>query len=245
MKLPPLVGGQLIRRYKRFLADVTLDDGSTVTAHCPNTGAMTGCAEPGSRVWLSRSGNPARKYPFSWELVETAGGELACIHSARANALALEGITTGVIRELQGYEDVQREVKFGREGSRVDLLLQGKGKRCFVEVKSVTLDWGEGLGLFPDARSDRGRKHLRELAAIAATERAVLVFAALHTGLRRVAPADSIDPAYGQALREALAAGVEVLAYGCEIFPGEMRLTAALPVLDRQPGVEAGNLNNN
>lgn len=237
MKLPGLTEGVLLRRYKRFLADVELPSGEIITAHCPNTGAMTGCAEPGSRVWLSTSENPKRKYRHSWELVEVAGGAIACIHSARANALAEEAIALGTIRELQGYQAIRREVKFGEEGSRIDLLLEGGAAAdCFVEVKSVTLALGAGLGVFPDAVSLRGRKHLRELAVMA-TEgyRAVLLFAVLHTGIDRVAPADRIDPLYGEALREAIKVGVEVMAYRAEICVGEIQLQHPLTVLASQP----------
>lgn len=237
MEFPALVEGVLLKRYKRFLADIELDDGRIITAHCPNTGAMTGCAEPGSRVWLSVSDNPKRKYRHSWELVETAGGYLACIHSARANALAEEAIERGVIKELQGYQSLRREVRFGEEGSRIDILLeQAGGPSCYVEVKSVTLLLEQGLGVFPDAVSDRGRKHLRELATMALQgQRAVLLFAVLHKGIDRVAPADQIDARYGEAFREAIQAGVEVLAYQAQITATQISLQAPLKVLQRQP----------
>lgn len=237
MDLGGLVEGRLLRRYKRFLADVELANGEQLTVHCPNTGAMTGCAEPGSRVWLKDSSNPKRKYRYTWELVEPATGVLACIHSARANALAEEALVSGVIAELQGYRSCQREVPFGIDNSRADLFLgDGEAPDCYVEVKSVTLDLGDGLGVFPDAVSARGRKHLRELMAVRAEgRRAVLLFAVLHSGIERVAPADTIDPAYAATLREAMDAGVEVLAYGTEITPTTIRLATALPVLSHQP----------
>ena len=234
VQFPPLVGGTLIRRYKRFLADVELADGSVITAHCPNTGAMTGCAEPGSRVWLSVSDNPKRKYRHGWELVESAG-DLACIHSARANSLVVEAIENGVVGELQGYSSLRSEVKYGAENSRIDILLEADSGRCYVEVKSVTLLLDDGLGVFPDAVSARGRKHLRELMnMVEEGDRAVLCFAVLHTGIERVAPADLIDHRYGDTFREALAAGVEVLAYGVDIDIPTMKLKHPLPVLESQ-----------
>lgn len=238
MEFPALVEGELLRRYKRFLADVQLPDGSQITAHCPNTGAMTGCAEPGSLVWLSTSDNPKRKYRHSWELVATPAGHMVCIHSARANPLVVEAIEQGVITELQGYQTLRREVRYGEEGSRIDMLLEQPGRPlCYVEVKSVTLLLDDtGLGVFPDAVSARGRKHLRELAAAAEQgHRAVLLFAALHTGIERVAPADQIDARYGEALREAMQAGVEVLAYRAAISPSQIQLQEAVEVLPRQP----------
>lgn len=213
-----------------------LADGNVITVHCPNTGAMTGCAEPGSRVWLSASENPKRKYRYSWQLVETGAGNCACIHSALANDLLIEGIAHGVITELQGYDSIRREVKYGGEGSRIDVLLESAGRQCFVEAKSVTLLLRDGLGVFPDAVSARGSKHLRELIAMVALgHRAVLLFAVMHTGINRVAPADEVDPEYGQTLREALAAGVEVLAYGVNIDGRHIYLDHIVPVLERQP----------
>lgn len=230
----PLVPATLLKRYKRFLADVVLADGSTVTVHCPNTGAMTGCAEPGSRIWLSQSDNPKRKYRYTWELVETAGGEMACVHSALANRVVEAGLREGLIPELAAYRQISRELKYG-DGSRIDLLLSDPGE-CYVEVKSVTLAQGGGLGVFPDAVSARGSRHLRELMTVVASgKRAVLMFAVLHTGIDEVAPADAIDPVYGDTLREALAAGVEVLAYGAEVGPQTLRLSGSLPVQSRDP----------
>ena len=196
---------------------------------------MTGCAEPGSRVWLSLSDNPKRKYPYTWELVETIAGDRACIHSVKANALVKEAIEGGVIEALSGYDRIRTEVKFGAENSRVDLLLDSGDDQCFVEVKSVTLLLKEGLGAFPDAVSERGRKHLRELIEMKRQgHRAVLLFCVQHSGIDRVAPADLIDPRYGETFREALATGVEVLAYGASISPQAIFLEKALPVLERQ-----------
>ncbi len=192
-------------------------------------------------VWLSTSDNPKRKYAHTWELVRVADGNMACIHSAKANALVKEAVEKGIVSELAGYEDIYTEVKYGDEGSRIDLLLEkdGGGKKpgkCFVEVKSVTLHLGEGLGVFPDAVSDRGRKHLRELISMVKQgHRAVLFFCVLHTGIERVAPADLIDKSYGDTFREAMASGVEVLVYCAAITADAMTLTHPLTLLDSQP----------
>jgi len=225
---PPLITATLQRRYKRFLADVELESGEQLTAHCPNTGAMTGCAEPGSPVWLSVSDSKTRKYPHSWELVDTGHG-MACIHSARANAVVEEAVNAGLIDTLNGYDSLRREVKYG-EGSRADLLLEGEPGRCFVEVKSVTLRLEDGRGAFPDAVSERARKHLRELQAVAETgERAVIFFCVFHEGIERVVPARDIDPAYCAALESALAAGVEAMAWRADISPQGIELQRQLP----------------
>jgi sugar fermentation stimulation protein A len=220
--------GRLIKRYKRFLADVELEGDGIVTAHCPNTGAMTGCAEPGSKVWLSKSDASTRKYPHTWELVETPAG-MACVHSARANALAETAFRAGVIPGFDAYPDIRREVKYGT-GSRADLLLEGPDGRVYVEVKSVTLCTKGGQGLFPDAVSDRGRKHLRELASVLDERtRAVMLYCALHSGINRVSAAGEIDPRYRDTLEEVMAAGVEVLAYAAAVTPQRLALTHALP----------------
>ncbi len=218
------------RRYKRFLADVQLENGESITAHCPNTGAMTGCAEPGWPVWLTTSDSKTRKYPHTWELVETDLG-MAYVHSARANKVVQEAVLAGVIPQLSGYEEVKAEVKYG-EGSRADLLLSGGQGRCFVEIKSVTLCREDGVGAFPDAVSSRARKHLRELQAVVeAGDRAVILFCAFHTGIRSVTAAIDIDPAYGEALVEAVAAGVEAMAWGVDIHPETgIVLACQLPV---------------
>ncbi|MEF1184700.1 DNA/RNA nuclease SfsA, partial [Vibrio sinaloensis] len=176
---PVLEPATLIQRYKRFLADITLPDGSERTIHCANTGAMTGCATPGNAVWYSTSDNPKRKYPNSWELTETAQGHRICINTARANQLAVEAIQSGTIGELQGYDQLQTEVKYGNENSRIDILLNSENKpKCYIEVKSVTLldEKLAGQGYFPDAVTTRGQKHLRELSEMAQSgHRAVLL----------------------------------------------------------------------
>jgi sugar fermentation stimulation protein A len=189
---------------------------------------MTGCAEPGSRVWLSVSNSKTRKYPHTWELVETAAG-VACVHSAKANQVVREAFSSGRIPGFEAYPDIRSEVKYG-ENSRVDLLLEGESGRVFVEVKSVTLWHNRGQGLFPDAVSERGRKHLRELQAVRdTTTRAVMLFCVFHAGIERVSVAGDIDPRYRDTLAEAMADGVEVLAWGSSISPLGIELAAPLP----------------
>lgn len=225
----------LLRRYKRFLADVRLADGHELTLHCPNTGSMLNCAEPGSRVWVDLHQRPGRKLPGTWELVETAPGELACVHSARANAVVAAGLEAGLITPLAGIQGVRREVTLAAGGSRFDFLL-GEGEDSWVvEVKSVTLALGGGQGAFPDAVSLRGQKHLRELIGLAQSgQRSCLLFCVMHSGIRRVRPADEIDPVYGELLRQARAAGVSVLAWSVRPTPAGLWLSGELPV-DCQP----------
>ncbi|MEE4661105.1 MAG: DNA/RNA nuclease SfsA [Halieaceae bacterium] len=239
MTFDGLLPATLKKRYKRFLADVELADGTALTVHCPNTGAMTGCAEPGSRVWLSVSQAKTRKYPHTWELVETPRG-MACIHSALANTVVAEALAQQRIAPLAGYTDIQREVAYA-EGSRADFRLRRSGRPdCTVEVKSVTLCDANGVGLFPDAVSVRARRHLEALQALArAGERAVILFCVFHEGIRCVQPADHIDPAYGEALRSAETAGVEPLAWRARVSTGGITLEEPLPVLTAGDGVTA------
>lgn len=238
--LRQLSPGRLIRRFKRFMADVELDDGSQVTIHCPNTGSMKNCLYPGHRVWFLDSGNAKRKYPCTWELGEIPvrfGDKerlaLAGLNTGRANPLVEEALQGKHIPGLAGYDSIRREVRYGQESSRIDFLLEQEGlPDCYVEVKSVTLAMGDGLGLFPDAVTSRGAKHLRELVTICQEGgRAILFFCVQHTGIDRVSPADEIDPVYGATLREAIAAGVEVLAWGADISTEEIVLSRSLPVL--------------
>jgi len=229
LRLPPLLPGTLIKRYKRFLADIALDDGTAVTVHCPNSGSMKGCATPGSRVFISRSANPGRKYPFTWELVE-ADGFWAGINTALPNRLAREAIENGSVVELQGYGTIRSEVAYG-EHSRIDLLLESSRQRCFVEVKNVTLV-ENGLALFPDAVTTRGQKHLNELMRVVREgDRGVIFFTVQRGDGRSVSPADTIDPEYGRLLRLAMKNGVEALAYRASVTPEEIRLTERLPVV--------------
>ena len=236
MHLPvPLYPGRLLRRYQRFLADVELENGQIVVAHCPNSGSMKGCNAPGSQVLLSRSLNPTRKLPFTWELL-LVGQYWVGINTLLPNRLVREAIEHDVIPELMGYDSVRTEVPYGSERSRIDLLLERGGERCFVEVKNVTLVEGE-WALFPDAVTLRGQKHLRELMSIVQLGgRGVIFFVVQRGDGDTVAPADGIDPEYGRLLRLALASGVEALAYRAEVSPEEIRLTKRLPVLvDRWP----------
>lgn len=229
MRLPSLIAGTLLKRYKRFLADVQLEDGSIVTVHCPNSGSMRGCATPGSRVFLSRSPNLGRKYPLSWELVQ-ANGFWAGINTGRPNRLVHEAIQDGTVVELQGYQTIRPEVPYG-EHSRIDLLLEGVSGRCFVEVKNVTLVEND-RALFPDAVTTRGQKHLRELMRVVSEgDRGVIFFTVQRGDGLAVSPADAIDPEYGRLLRLALENGVEALAYRALVTPEEIRLTERLPVI--------------
>lgn len=219
MRLPALTEGRLVRRYRRFLADVRLPDGTVVTAHCPNTGSLLGCADPGLRVWLARAASPRRRLAWSWLLVESPQGALVWIDTARSNTVVAEAIAAGAVPPLAGYAGLRREVRFGREGSRVDLLLEDPARgRCYVEVKHVTAVDGAGYAIFPDAVTERGRRHLRELVRHRmAGDRAAVVFCVARGDARALRPADEIDPAYGAALREAVAAGVEAIALRCAV----------------------------
>lgn len=229
MKLPPLIPGRLMRRYKRFLADIELEDGRVVTAHCPNSGSMRGCDDPGNPVCLSYSPNPHRKLPYTWELVQVDGFWVG-LNTLLPNRLAEEAILDGTITELQGYDRLRREVPYGSERSRIDILLEGEQGRCFVEVKNVTLV-ENGLALFPDAVTERGQKHLRELIEVVRNgERGVILFTVQRGDGVAVAPADAIDPVYGRLLREAVTIGVEALAYRARVEPEAIRLTERLPI---------------
>lgn len=222
---PPLQPATLIKRYKRFLADVRLPDGREMTLHCANTGAMTGCATPGDTVWYSTSNSKTRKYPHSWELTETAAGDWICVNTLRANTLVQEALTAGIILPLAGYRTLRSEVKYGSENSRIDFLLTESGlPDCYVEVKSVTL-LHNGEGYFPDAVTVRGQKHLRELMAIAASgRRAVLFFAVLHSGIEQINVARHIDPQYAALLDQARVAGVEIIVYKASLSAEAMKI---------------------
>jgi sugar fermentation stimulation protein A len=226
-----LVEGRLIRRYKRFLADIQLADG-VITAACPNTGSLMGCCEAGSRVWLSESDRATRKYRHTWEIVEV-GKVMVGINTGLPNALVSEAIADGTIGELSGYSCIRREVAFGEERSRVDLLLEGAGREdCYVEVKNVTAAASRGVALFPDCVSERGSKHLRELMRLKAKGlRPVQLYCVQRGDVKEVRPADGIDHEYGRTLREAIAAGVEVLAYRAKVTPREIRLAERIPVV--------------
>ncbi|MEN1835281.1 DNA/RNA nuclease SfsA [Pseudomonas lijiangensis] len=229
---PELEQGRLLIRYKRFLADIETDSGERLTIHCPNTGSMFNCMLPGGRVWFSRSNDPKRKLPGTWEISETPQGRFACINTGRANNLVEEALRAGIISELNGFTALKREVAYGQEKSRVDFRLEYPEDYAYVEVKSVTLGFDESaVAAFPDAVTQRGARHLRELAALARDGvRAVLLYCVNLTGIDAVRPAEEIDPAYAAALREAVAAGVEVLAYGVQLTPEEIRIDRRLQV---------------
>ncbi len=231
---PPLEQGILQRRYKRFFVDVTQQDGSTLTIHCPNTGSMKNCLVPGTACWLSRSDDPKRKLKGTLEIVTSRGGHQVGVNTGRPNKLAEEAIESGVIAELQGYEKLRREVRYGEERSRIDLLLEKESEQCYVEVKNVTLedDNNPSLLKFPDAVTSRGTKHLRELAAMAAQgHRAVLLFCVQHSGAEQVSIASDIDPVYAETLQQMMTQGVELLAYGCQLSPEEIRIQHKLPFI--------------
>ncbi|GAB3370793.1 DNA/RNA nuclease SfsA [Azotobacter armeniacus] len=229
---PPLEEGRLLRRYKRFLADIETPAGEALCIHCPNTGSMLNCMAEGGRIWFSRSNDPRRKLPGTWELSETPQGRLACVNTVRANALVEEALRAGLIAELAGFTGLRREVRYGLENSRVDFCLDYPGGMAFVEVKSVTLGFaGNPVAAFPDARTGRGAKHLRELAALARQGvRAVQLYCVNLSGIEAVRPAVEVDPDYARALCEAVVAGVEVLAYGAELSPAAICLTRRLEV---------------
>lgn len=231
---PPLIEGVLLRRYKRFLADVQLPDGSVITAHTPNTGSMLGCCDPGSRAWLRDTGSATRKYPHTWELVETLDGVPVGINTSIVNNLVVEAIRQDLVGDLSVYRTIRQEVRYGQENSRIDLLLtEGPdGRDCYVEIKNVTARDDAGFAMFPDAVSVRGTKHLRELGAMVAVgHRAVIFYCVQRGDVHTVRPADEIDPAYGRALREALAAGVEALACAATVGPQGVVLDRPLPVV--------------
>jgi sugar fermentation stimulation protein A len=212
-----LIHGTLLRRYKRFLADIKLDDGSEVTAHCANPGAMLGLKDAGAEVWLSPSRNPKRKLQYSWELMH-ADGALVGINTALPNGLAAEAIEAGEITPLEGYESLRREVKYG-QNSRVDILLSQAGRPdCYVEIKNVHLMRQPGLAEFPDSVTKRGAKHLVELGdMVAAGHRAVMFYLVQRTDCDRFAIAGDIDPTYAEELQRAMARGVEAICYDCDI----------------------------
>jgi sugar fermentation stimulation protein A len=221
-----LIPGILLQRYKRFLADVRLASGEIVTAHCTNTGSMLGCKEPGSAVFLSRSENLSRKLPYTWELVR-ANGTWVGINTLHPNRLVAEAVRSGALAELDNYPAIRREI-VTRQGTRLDLCLEGGDCHCYVEVKNVTLNI-DGAAAFPDAISERGTKHLKELIRLKRRGyRAALVFVIQRDDCEVFRPADEIDPEYGRWLRRAVKAGVEALPYRAMVTPEEIVLTKRL-----------------
>ncbi len=229
----PLVRGRLIRRYKRFLADVALDAGGEATAHCPNPGSMMGLDAPGLPVWLEPNDDPRRKLRYGWRLCELPGGHWAGIDTATPNRAAGEALRAGLIPELAAYRGVRAEVKYGVR-SRVDFLLTEPGlPDAWVEVKNVHLRRTGDLAEFPDSVTERGAKHLRELAAMKAQgARAVMLYVIQRDDCARLAMAADLDPGYAAAFRTARAAGVEALAWVCAISPEGVRLDHPAPVME-------------
>lgn len=225
----PLISGKILKRYKRFLADVELENGEIITAHTANTGSMKTCWEPGWSVMLSFHDNPNRKLKYSLELTNN-GETWIGVNTSLPNKIAVEGIQKGVVKELKGYSTIKPEAKIGK--SRIDILLSNDGEDpCYVEVKNVTLLGDKKMGIFPDAVSTRGQKHLEELKGLVEKGiRAAMLYVINREDVTSFAPADEIDPVYGKLLREASEAGVEILAYRCSVGPDEIKLSKKVPV---------------
>ncbi|WP_262691266.1 DNA/RNA nuclease SfsA [Kordiimonas aestuarii] len=225
--------GRLVKRYKRFLADVELPNGEVVVAHCANSGSMLGCKEPGSRVWLSPNQNPKAKLDWRWEMLE-ADGALVGINTSHPNGIVADAIGAGLIKELTGYGSLRREVKYG-VNSRIDILLERPktveaADKCYVEVKNVTLKVG-AEAQFPDAVTTRGAKHLCELMAmIDEGHRAVMFYLVQRGDCEAFAPAEHIDPVYAGGLKEAAQKGVELLCYSCDLTPERIEISGTLPI---------------
>lgn len=226
---PPLIRGTLLQRYKRFLADVELPDGTVVTAHCPNPGRMTTCATPGWEVRLSEHTNPRRKLRHTLELVHNGRCWIG-VNTHIANRIAVEAITQGVVDELQGYETLETEVPYG-ESSRIDIRLRKRLEQCYVEVKNVTLIGSDGAYCFPDAVTKRGSKHLRELLdVVRGGQRGVMLFVIQRSDGTCFRAAPEVDPEYAATFAEAAAGGVEVLAYRASVSPAGVRLLGSVEV---------------
>jgi sugar fermentation stimulation protein A len=223
LEWPPIVPGTLIKRYKRFLADVKLNDGTVVTAHCPNTGSMKGCSEPGRPVYLSFHDNPKRKLKYTWQLIEMPTS-LVGVNTLVPNRLVFKSVKAGVVPELAGYEAVEREVKVS-DHTRLDLALTSdKKSRCYVEIKNCTLV-NDGVASFPDAVTTRGLKHIIELEALVDSGyRGVMFYFIQRMDATVFKPADQIDPEYGTGLRRAVRGGVEILVYDVSIDLKGIRL---------------------
>ena len=229
----PLVRGKLIRRYKRFLADVLLETGETITAACPNTGSMLGLIEPGNTVWLSRSDSLTRKYPHTWELVEIPNVGVVGINTARPNHIVTEAIAAGKITEFNGYANLRNEVGYG-ENSRIDILLEDPTRPpCYVEIKNVHFFRKPGLAEFPDCVTERGTKHLVELSnMVKQGSRAVMVYLIQCQNPSRFALADDKDRTYFNEFRKAMNAGVEALALTCHVSTSEITVDRNIPVME-------------
>ncbi|TRY33087.1 DNA/RNA nuclease SfsA [Aliiglaciecola sp. M165] len=238
MQFPsPLIKGTLIKRYKRFLADVERFDGTLVVAHCPNTGAMTGCAEPGYTAWLRASDDPKRKLAYTWELCQNDQGHWIGINTHNANKVVGEALEERKLSLFASYTSIKPEVKYGEQNSRIDFLLTASGlPDCYVEVKSVTL-LRDKIGYFPDAKTQRGTKHLQELTnMVKSGSRCVLLYCVQHTGIKEVTVAHDIDPEYYAALQDAHRAGVEIVAYSCNINEEKIELNQPLNFIPQKKG---------
>jgi sugar fermentation stimulation protein A len=224
-----LLPATFIKRYKRFFTDIRTEQGELLTVHCPNTGSMQNCQVDNSPCWYSLSDNPKRKLVGTLEIVTTSFGNLAGINTARPNHLVRQAIEAELIPELRGYPTIRSEVRYGEEKSRIDLLLESPTEQCYIEVKNVTLDCGDGHAQFPDAVTSRGTKHLRELMAMVAEgHRAVLLFCVQLTGVETISIAGHIDPLYAETLSKAMDAGVEVLVWQAELSDQTIRLQRSL-----------------
>ena len=234
MQFPtPLVPARLIRRYKRFFADLTLEDGTEVTAHCPNTGPMTGLVDPGTRCWIEPNDDPKKKLNYGWRLVDHENGHFTGVDTGVPNKVLRAALESHQVPELSGYATVRPEVKYA-ENSRIDFLLTGEGAAdIYVEVKSVTLRRSGTMAEFPDTVTTRGTKHMGDLAQMARIgHRAVLFYLVQRTDCDRVAVAGDIDPNYAKAVQNAMAEGVKVIAYSCAISPDGVILNQALRFID-------------
>ncbi len=227
--LPPLITGNLIKRYKRFLADIELETGEKVTAHCPNSGSMKGCAMPGSQVWLSESDNPKRKYKYTWELIK-APQTLIGINTQIPNKLVKQAIENDLIEELSGYKNIKAEVKTSSH-TRLDLLLEKEDKkRCYVEIKNCTLV-ENGVAMFPDAVTTRGQKHLDELEHLVSEgHRGVIFFLVQRMDANSFKPAAMIDKVYAQKLKKVAENGVEIIVRDTMIDTKMITVRNYLPV---------------
>jgi len=228
LKWPELISGTLVRRYKRFLADITLNDGQTITAHCANTGSMTECSQPGSTVYVSYHNNPKRKLKYSWELIQMPTS-LVGVNTAIPNKLVLHSIQQNLIQSLLGYEHIKAEKKLD-SGSRLDIFLWNHDKDCcYIEVKNCTLVT-DGVASFPDAVTTRGQKHLRELQQLQDEHtRCAMFFLIQRSDADVFRPADTIDPEYGRELRKAIKNGVEILIYDVDINLNGIRINKEIP----------------
>ncbi|MEN9258488.1 MAG: DNA/RNA nuclease SfsA [Gloeomargarita sp. SRBZ-1_bins_9] len=229
---PPLLTGRLQKRYQRFLADIRLDTGEVITAHCPNTGPMTGVAVPGRPVCVSHQPHPRRRLPYTWELIHVEDSEPTWvnINTARPNPVVRRLLEQHGLPELDDYQTLRREVAYGREGSRVDFCLTGGRRPIYVEVKNTT--WVEGqLARFPDTVTVRGQKHLRELMGLVPQARAVVIYFIGRSDCTHFAPGDAADPTYGQLLRQAVQRGVEVLPCQFQVNPTGIRYWRRLPLV--------------